>query len=210
MRPRWIPALVGMAVPHNYAGILPAGVTRSNNNGHARDGAPWNDLAPRVGFAWQPTGSSRWVLRGGAGMFYDLIGGSTYLGVTSISTPGLGQPQINGLSLATLANPWVVSPAIPAGPGLFGFKPRWVNPGANPASSDLTVASIAEDLTVPVTYEWNMNTQWEFVRSWVLEVGYVGSHGIHQAAQQRPGLQGQAANITGLNIAPLAGPDCRR
>ncbi len=200
--------LVGMAVPNNYAGILPAGVTRSNNNGHARDGAPWNDLAPRVGFAWQPTGSSRWVLRGGAGMFYDLIGGSTYLGVTSISTPGLGQPQINGLSLATLANPWVVSPAIPAGPGLFGFKPRWVNPGASPASSDLTVSSIAEDITVPVTYEWNMNTQWEFVRSWVLEVGYVGSHGIHQAAQQRPGLQGQAANITGLNIAPLAGPDC--
>ena len=31
-----------------------------------------------------------------------------------------------------------------------------------------------------MTYEWNLNTQYEFLPSWVLEVGYVGSHGIHQ------------------------------
>ncbi len=144
-------------------------------------------------------------------MFYDLISGSAYLGVTTISTPGLGQPQINGLSLASLQNPWVVSPVISAGPGYFGFKPRWVNPGnltTTPASSDLSVSSIAENITVPVTYEWNMNTQWEFVPNWVLEIGYVGSHGIHQAAQSRVGAQGQAGTITGLNIAPLVGPDC--
>jgi len=141
-------------------------------------------------------------------MFYDLISGSAYLGVTTISTPALGQPQINGLSLATLANPWVTSPTVSAGPGLFGFKPRWVNPGANPASSDLSASSIDENITVPVTYEWNMNTQWEFVRNWVLEVGYVGSHGIHQAAQSRTGAQGQAGTIIGPNLAPLVGPDC--
>ena len=35
-------------------------------------------------------------------MFYDLISGSAYLGVATMSTPGFGQPQINGLSLATL------------------------------------------------------------------------------------------------------------
>jgi hypothetical protein len=201
--------LVGTAVPNNYAGILPAGVFRSDNNGHSLSGAPFNDFAPRVGFAWQPTGSSRWVVRGGGGMFYDLTSGSAYLGVTTISTPGVGQPQINGLQLSTLASPFIPSQAISAGPGLFGFKPRWVNPGAVPASSDLSVSSIAEDITVPVTYEWNLNTQWEFVPNWVLEVGYVGSHGIHQIAQSRAGAQGQPGPAAGQNIAPLVGPDCR-
>ena len=172
--------LVGIAVPNNYAGILPTGVFRADNNGHSRSGAPKDDFAPRVGFAWQPTGSNRWVLRGGAGMFYDLISGSAYLNPITISAPGLGQPQINGLTISTLANPWVVSPAISAGPGLFGLKPRWVNAGATPASSDLSVSSIDENITVPVTYQWNMNTQWEFLPNWVLELGYVGSHGIHQ------------------------------
>jgi hypothetical protein len=38
------------------------------------------------------------------------------------------------------------------------------------------------DLTIPLTYEWNTNVQYEFLPSWVLEVGYVGSHGIHQAS----------------------------
>ncbi len=84
-----------------------------------------------------------------------------------------------------------------------------MNPGATPASSDLSVSSIQEDITVPVTYEWNMNTQWEFLPSWVLEIGYVGSHGIHQAQQSRVGAQGQAGPVIGgNNIAPLVGPDC--
>ena len=29
--------------------------------------------------------------------------------------------------------------------------------------------------------EWNLNIQYEFLPTWVLELGYVGSHGIHQA-----------------------------
>jgi len=41
---------------------------------------------------------------------------------------------------------------------------------------------VAENFTVPLTYEWNLNAQYEFVRSWVFELGYVGSRGIHQPA----------------------------
>jgi hypothetical protein len=199
--------LVGTVVPANYSGVLPDGVTRANNDGIAASGAPKDDFAPRVGFAWQPTGSNRFVFRGGAGMFYDLIAGLGYLGVTSISTPALGQPQINGLSLATLGDPWVAAPTVSAGPGLFGFTPRWLNPAAS-LSSNLPAGSIQQNLTVPVTYEWNANTQWEFVRDWVLEVGYVGSHGIHQADESRTGAQGQATTIIAQNVAPLVGPGC--
>ncbi len=31
----------------------------------------WNNFGPRIGFAWKPMGSQSWVIRGGAGMFYE-------------------------------------------------------------------------------------------------------------------------------------------
>src|SRR5207249_8337059 len=87
-----------------------------------------------------------------------------------------------------------------------GFTPRWINL-ATGANSNIAQQPLAEDLTVPVTYEWTLNTQYEFLPSWLLEIGYVGSHGIHQAAQSRAGQMGQAANVN-WNLAQLAGPDC--
>jgi len=204
-------SLLGYGVPGNYSSTLPTGVTVIGNNGPTVNGAPWHNFAPRLGFAWQPTGSNKWVIRGGGGMFYDLIAGIAYLSNLTLSNPAVGQPQINGLSGATLANPWVRSPSIPAGAGLFGFSPLWVNPGnltSTPISSNLTISSIDPNITVPVTYQWNLNTQWEFLPNWLLEVAYVGSHGIHEGAQSQAAQQGQIQNITGDNIAPLVGPDC--
>ena len=57
----------------------------------------------------------------------------------------------------------------------------------------------------PLTYEYNLNTQYEFLSNWVLEVGYVGSHGIHQSvtSQQINGAQ-LVGNPLGTNtiVAP--------
>jgi hypothetical protein len=78
----------------------------------------------------------------------------------------------------------VLPQTVPAGPGTFGFTPRWVNPGNGSTtiqSSNISMPTLSETLTVPVTYEWNLNTQYEFLPNWVLELGYVGSHGIHQS-----------------------------
>ena len=144
-------------------------------------------------------------------MFYDLIAGIAYISNLTLSNPNVGQPQINGLSGASLANPWVNSASVSAGQGLFGFAPLWVNPGngaSNPISSNLTITGFQPDITVPVTYQWNANAQWEFLPNWLLEVAYVGSHGIHQGSESQALQQGQIANITGSNIAPLVGPGC--
>jgi hypothetical protein len=200
--------LQGYGVPANYSLPSLAGVTVLGNNGPALNGAPFTDFAPRVGFAWQPTDSSKWVIRGGAGMFYDLIAGIAFLSNMTLSAPYAAQPVANGLSGASLQNPWPQAPAISPGGGAYGFEPLWVNPATN-TSSNLTVQSQQPNITVPVTYQWNLNTQYEFLPSWLLEVGYVGSHGIHQGAQSQAAQQGQIANIVGSNIAPLAGgPGC--
>jgi hypothetical protein len=199
--------LAGYIVPANYNGPLPAGLTQSKNNCATQHCAPLNNFAPRVGFAWQPLTSNRWVVRGGAGFFYDLIGGQIFAdGNPGVTPPGEVSP-VTPPSGATLANPWVLPPVVAGPAGTYGFPLRWVNT-ASFANSGLSQTIVQQDLKTPLTYEWNLNTQYEFHRNWVLELGYVGSHGIHQVGQSRSGAQGQGTTVQGFNLAPLAGAGC--
>jgi hypothetical protein len=85
------------------------GVSRSGLDDDA------NDIAPRVGARWDLTGSGRWLLRGGYGVFYDsgtLIENSALY----FNPPNFGlQLYFPGATPLTLANPF------PAG---RGFSPR--------------------------------------------------------------------------------------
>jgi hypothetical protein len=55
-----------------YAAVdsaIEASVKAANN--HTLKGQDWNNVAPRLGFAWKATDSGRVVVRGGYGLFYD-------------------------------------------------------------------------------------------------------------------------------------------
>jgi Carboxypeptidase regulatory-like domain len=185
--------LAGYVVPSNYTAVIPQGVFQNATPFYTRTTAPLDDFAPRIGFAWQPTHSDKLVLRGGAGYFYDLLSGQ-YTGNFGRSNPLFGPPA-QGSPAATLQNPWAIpGGVVPAGPNYFGFVPKWIIPGTCATSAAATSAAKCggassntgvtsyQDLTIPLTYEWNMNVQYEFLPSWVMELGYVGSHGIHQAS----------------------------
>lgn len=62
------------------------------NGGAGRD---WNDVAPRLGFTWQPRNDGRVVVRGGAGVFYDklVLGFPAVAAITSGAKIGLSFPQ---------------------------------------------------------------------------------------------------------------------
>jgi hypothetical protein len=202
--------LTGTVVPSNYTGVIPPGVYQSAIPYTAQHGAPWDDFAPRIGFAWQPLSTSRLVVRGGAGYFYDVLGGHD-IARFDLTNPTHGVPN-NGSPAASLYDPYAVPAGlVSAGAGAFGFVPRWVDPSTvslNPAafclkppcSSNTNTTMFDPNLTVPLTYEWNLNTQWEFLPTWVLEVGYVGSHGIHQASP------GAANTAVGADGSPVASP----
>ena len=63
-----------------------------------------------------------------------------------------------------------------------------------------------ENFTVPTVYEWNLNTQTEFLHNWVLELGYVGSHGIHVSGFLPVAGVTSGGNAEPINLAQLASP----
>jgi hypothetical protein len=186
--------LAGFVVPANFNPTLdPAptvgGLFQSNHLVGTRNNTPLDDFTPRVGFAWQPTKSDKLVLRGGYGSFYERLGINQYANVYIISSPYQVLLARSGAAnyYSSFQQPYPANATL-------GWSPRWVNI-ATGTSSNLSNYTMAENYLTPLVYEWNMNLQYEFAPSWVMELGYVGSHGIHQA------LSGQL-----INQAQLASP----
>lgn len=181
----------GFVAPSNYQGPpLPTGVIKSNNTNPTKNGAPWDDFAPRFGFAWQPLPQShRVVLRGGYGWFYDRINGNSLIHAVEQSPPYSLTLDNSGAAgyAASLATPYPITQ-------LGWGSPRWVNFQTG-ASSNLNYPLMPENFVIPLVQSYNLSLQYEFAPSFVLEVGYVGSHGIHLVDSGRE-----------INTALLASP----
>jgi Carboxypeptidase regulatory-like domain len=196
---------VGYVIPRNFnlPGAIPAGVFRNNQNGEARERAPLDNFAPRLGFAWQPLSSPRFVVRGGVGYFYDRLNGETMHDSAIRGAPyAINLAQSGQANFAsTLANPFPRNDTnFPASPA--GWLPRWTT--LNNLSSNITENGLEEKFVTPLVYEWNLNTQYEFAPSWVLEIGYVGSRGIHLWNGGTGATGGEPLNPS--NLASSANP----
>jgi hypothetical protein len=190
--------LVGYVVPKNTNpryGTLPAGVYQVDNNNSLDGHPPYTNFAPRVGVAWQPTGKGNLVVRGGFGMFYDRLQAYYFVRAYQESPPyavSLGYGPGNSF---TLQNPF---PNVPTG----SFPSRWSSLACNPdgtncsgSGSNLGTLFLNPRVDVPLTYQYNVSIQYEFLPSWVLDVAYVSSHGTK--------LMNSYKNI---NLARLATP----
>jgi hypothetical protein len=207
------PGLVGYVVPNNYENHYPAppaGVQVSNRSLPVTSGPPLDNFAPRFGFAWQPKKDGRLVIRGGAGLFYDRIGGSTFVHGLEQGYPYAVTLDYSGTAAAPYdnQNPY---PSTPVGT----FASRWVNfNGCQPEclngapNSALSTPALDEALHTPLTRQYNLNFQYEFVRSWVLEGGYVGSSSINLLDQYHdvnvPLLASPSNPINGITVNTVA------
>jgi hypothetical protein len=175
----------GYVVPSNYTGAVPFGSVRSGNT-LAIDGKGQSTWASRFGFALQmlPT-SSRFVLRGGYGIYYSTLIGEQWV-QDAFSPPWSTTRALVGTTNANAswANPYgrLYSPSD------FPMFPAYL------PSSQLTLKFPALDSRPPITQQYSLNLQTQFANNYQLEVGYVGSRATH------------LVETVSLNQAVLASP----
>jgi len=168
----------GWVVVNNYDtktwGAVPNGVLQLSSAAPSKNGVPLDDFAPRLGFAWQPSGNNKLVVRGGAGFFFDRVPGNTIIHSIEQSPPysiTLDQGASTN-QFSSLAQPFENIP-------LGTFPTRWLNFATN-KGSDLAQSFMIDNLITPLVYSWNFNVQYQLAPTWMIEAGYVGSRGIHQ------------------------------
>jgi hypothetical protein len=134
---------------------------------HALWAADRNNFAPRLGFAYNFR--SKMVIRGGYGIFYDVVG----IDRTDVTQSGFSQPSTfiatndNGLTWrATLKNPFPEGLQAPVGAaaGLATFLGR-----------DITY--YPEKAVNPYMQRWTLSIQRELPSRILAEVAYVGNRG---------------------------------
>ena len=166
-----------------------------------------NNFAPRIGFAYQPTGSSDLVVRGGFGVFYDQINLNPFLDFRPpISAPqGIEGNPFGSKPVSTYGAP--LCGTLVGGNGT-GFQwdavqqatcpAGYTNAGAaNPASSifagvqscsdpncaaagdpkGLSAYSVSQTFRTPYFYNYNLQVEKGFGSAGVFQIGYVGSQG---------------------------------
>jgi outer membrane receptor protein involved in Fe transport len=135
------------------------------------------DFSPRVGFAYDITGTGRHVVRGGFGLYYGNVFQNIPLFMEQMANPTVFQTAIS-LSAPTDT---VTGTGIPLGSWRYGVDPLPVVP---PPSSQLAPGSVGRLMDPnyhnPVTEEFNAGYSWAPTSSSVVEVDYTHVLGLHQ------------------------------
>jgi hypothetical protein len=135
------------------------------------------NFSPRVGFAYDPTGSGKTSIRSAFGVYYDIATvGSTTFGYV------VGDPPYRSLNA-------VVPPSLTSwAPGFISatpgpYQPPFTLPGATstfqgffpPAPLNI----VQHDIRQPYLMQWNLSIDQQLPGNMGLTVSYVGTRGLH-------------------------------
>ncbi|MCA1584231.1 MAG: TonB-dependent receptor [Acidobacteria bacterium] len=148
-----------------------------------------NNVAPRIGMAWDPAGTGRSSLRAAWGIFYD-------------SLAGQGDFFQNGV----LAPPFTPLLEVNAPPAPLSLRDPLsaTSGGANLFPPGLIFIGWGEDFTTPSAQHFNLTWQQEVGTNLGVEVGYVGSRGKNLPIfmEVNPGVYAAGQTVPGARIFP--------
>jgi hypothetical protein len=153
----WVPGRQSTVIPDAPQDLLypgdagvPAGLIPTFKKG----------FAPRVGFAWDPTGSAKWLVTSSYGIFYEPY----YTGQGGPLQSPISAPPY--LQTAQIPQPDFQNPFGPDGP-----------PPPGTFVSPMTNLTLASNLPLPYAQDWDLNIQRSFGNDFLFEIGYIGTKG---------------------------------
>jgi Carboxypeptidase regulatory-like domain len=188
------------------------------------------NFAPRIGFAWSPGSNSKTSIRGGFGVFYDVLKGEDNLQFNG-APPFYSEPYVVFPCLASAADPTCTSAPYTSATPFYGAP--WANsttPFAgnpfpskppDPATAFNTCANagytcpyynflpaaggsvyfVNPHLHTPYIYQYNLSVQHEVASNLIAEVNYVGS--------SSKGLT-SLVDINPFDLSTISGPNPAR
>ena len=131
-------------------------------------GRDLNNLAPRLGLAWRPLKTERFIVRSAYGIFYDVA--------------------ILNINIFPRMNPPFYELFFSPNSGNNTIQDILSQPGQAVVQPNV----IARNLRDAYMQQWNLDLQYELRPNWMIDLAYVGSKGTHLMAprdlnQPRPG-----------------------
>src|SRR6266481_3843559 len=164
------PILAGVPLYLNGIGIPEKnGVPKGLVNNH------WAAFGPRIGLAYDLTGSGKTVVRGGFGIMYERIQGNDMYD----AGPNIPFSLNVGLQSVSLSNP-----GISLATGTLANRP--VNP------ADITGLAV-NNYKLPASYQYSIGVQRQLNAKSVLTINYVGNQNRHQSDRSEYNLPNASA-----------------